>query len=163
MRPPPGPRPAGSPFRAVIAFAALALLTSACASGGGGGGGGSTEHTLHVLVVNRDQSTDSHMLTYSGGAPLADSEYDETVESCTYAVVQYALEVPFQLMIDGVPAIVSDELPNGVPGEGESDLIASIDILADGTVTTPPADPPTGPPVAAGRDITGPSALGICD
>lgn len=161
MRTPPGPR--RTVQRAVLVAVVAALLVTGCTSGGGGGGGGgNSDFTLYVLVVNRDESTESHILSYTGGAPLASSQDDETVESCAAAVVSYTVEVPFELLIDDVPVIISDELPDGVPHDGETDLIASIDILSDGTVTTPPADPPAGPPVAAGSGISKPAALGIC-
>lgn len=144
----------------------LALLAAACTSGDGGGGdggGGDSDYTLAVLLVNRDQAAESHVLSYSGGAPLADSPDQETVASCTAIIVFYAVEVPFELLVDGIPVIISDELPAGVPQDGETDMIATMEVSEDGTAVPVIGDSSQGASVAAGRGLTKPAALGICN
>lgn len=148
-----------------VMVAILMGLLAACVSGGGGGGGGGGRdgYVLYVLVVNRDQAAESHILTYSGGAPRADSKDDETVESCTAAIVHYDVVVPFELLIDGLPVIISDELPDGVPEDGETDMIAILDVLEDGTAVPVIGDSSGGSAVVAGRGLSKPAALGICN
>lgn len=150
-------------IRSVSATTALVLLLAACTSGGGGGGGGgggNTDYVLSVLLVNRH--TETHTLSYSGGAPLANSPDDEEVESCSAAIVYYTVEVPFELLVDGVPVIISDELAQGVPEDGATDLIATIDVLEDGTAVPVIGDTAGGSAVAAGRGISKPAQTGIC-
>jgi hypothetical protein len=109
---------------------------SGCVSGDGGGGGGGgdeSEFVLRVLMINAH--TEAHTLSYSGGAPLEDSPDGETAESCTAIIVAYGLEVPFELLVDGTPVMISDELPEGVPLDGQGDLIAVI----DSSRTAPPS------------------------
>jgi len=156
------PRPLGP----LAAAAALTLLMTACTSGGGGNGGGGngdSSYTLFVLLVNRDQAAESHVLSYSGGAPLPSSPDGETVESCAAVIVHYEVVVPFELLVDGVPVIVSDELENGVPADGETDMIATMDVLEDGTAVPVIGDSSQGSAVAAGRGLSKPAALGICN
>jgi hypothetical protein len=140
----------------------LALLMTACVSGDGGGGGNGgdeTDYVLRVMVVNyHDQP---HTLSYSNGAPLDISEDSETAEACSAIIVAYALAVPFELLVDGVPVMVSDELPEGVPQDGETDLVAIIDILEDGTAQ-PSADQSSGGALEPGRQVGKPAAVSIC-
>jgi hypothetical protein len=141
----------------------LMLAASACTSGGGGDGGGGgveSEYVFRVLVVNAHSA--SHVLSYTGGAPLPDSPDEETVESCAAIIVWYPVTVPFELLIDDVPAVISDELPEGVPLDGETDLVATIDILEDGTVDPDEGDSVRGQAVEAGHNLGKPAATGIC-
>ena len=152
-------------LRQLAIAAAMALLVTACTSGdggGGGGGGNDANFTLAVLLVNRDQAAESHVLSYSGGAPLANSPDTEIVESCTAAIVYYEVVVPFELLVDGLPVIVSDELEFGVPEDGETDMIATMDVLEDGTAVPVIGDSSGGSSVAAGRGLSKPAATGIC-
>jgi hypothetical protein len=113
-----------------------------------------------VLLVNRH--TEAHTLSYSGGAPLADSPDEETAESCRAIIVHYAVVVPFELLVDGVPVIISDELEFGVPEDGESDMVATMEVSEDGTAVPVVGDSSQGSPVAAGRGLSKPAASGIC-
>jgi hypothetical protein len=138
------------------------LLATACTSGGGGGGGGGggdTTYVLRVLLVNRDPAAE-HVLSYSGGAPLAGSPDEETVEPCSAIIVHYDMTDPFELLVDGVPVIISDELPFGVPVE--TDVTATMDVLADGTAVPVIGDSQRGSPVVGGRGLSRPAALAIC-
>ncbi|HUG94698.1 MAG TPA: hypothetical protein VMK30_00985 [Pleomorphomonadaceae bacterium] len=158
MRPRVAPRVSNRWIRPLAAAAALMLLATACASGGGGGGGGGT-YVLRVLLVNRDPAA-SHVLSYSGGAPLASSPDEETVESCSAAIVHYDLVDPFELLVDGVPVIISDELLAGVPQE--TDVIATMDVLEDGTAIPFIGDSSRGSAVVGGRGLSKPAAVAIC-
>jgi hypothetical protein len=160
MRPRVAPRVSHRWIRPLAAGAALMLLATACTSGGGGGGGGGDgAYVLRVLLVNRDPAA-SHVLSYSGGAPLASSPDEETVESCTAAIVHYDLVDPFELLVDGVPVIISDELLEGVPQE--TDVIATMDVLEDGTAIPFIGDSSRGSAVVGGRGLSKPAALAIC-
>ncbi|MEK6192164.1 MAG: hypothetical protein AABM41_07555 [Chloroflexota bacterium] len=160
MRPRVAPRFSHRWIRPLAAAAALMLLATACTSGGGGGGGnGDTTYVLRVLLVNRDPAA-SHVLSYSAGAPLASSPDEETVESCAAVIVHYDVVDPFELLVDGVPVIISDELPNGVPAE--TDVIATIDVLADGTAIPFIGDSSGGSSVVGGRGLSKPAAVAIC-
>jgi hypothetical protein len=160
MRPTPGRRPRRMVTPLVVTMT-LMLALSACGGGGGDGGdGGGSDYTLKVLVVNA--SADSHTLSYSGGAPLADSPDEETVETCSAIIVWYGVVDPFELLVDGVPIIVSGELPEGIPLGGETDMVATINILEDGTVEADEGDSVRGQAVEAGRNINKPAATGIC-
>jgi len=151
-------------IRPLTASAALMLLATACTSGGGGGGGGGdTAYVLQVLLVNRDQAAESHVLSYSGGAPLASSPDEETVESCRAAIVHYEVVVPFELLVDGLPVIISDELEQGVPEDGETDMIATMEVQEDGTAVPVIGDSSGGSAVAAGRGLSKPAQTGICN
>lgn len=150
-------------IRPLAVCAALMLLATACGGGGGGGGGGAGTYTFRVLLVNRDEAAESHVLSYSGGAPLANSPDDETVESCTAAIVFYEVVVPFELLVDDVPVIISDELEFGVPEDGETNLIATMEVQADGTAIPVIGDSSRGRPVAEGTGLSKPAALGICN
>ena len=149
-----------SGIRALVAATSLALLLAACGVGNNGDGTGTTEHVLSVLVTNKDQAAESHTASYSGGAPLAESEDDEVVESCTAAVLRYALVLPFEISIDGTVILSSDDQPV-LPFDGDSDLLAYITIGADGV-----AYPDVGTAnkkIEAGHNISPPAALGICN
>jgi len=148
--------------RVVAVLAAVTLLMTACtSSGGGGGGGGNTDYTLYVLLVNRDPNA-PHTLSYSGGAALASSPDGETAESCTAVIVHYAVEVPFEVLVDDVPVVISDELPNGVPEDGETNMITQIDVQDDGTAVSITGDSSQGSAVVAGTNLSKPAAISIC-
>jgi len=160
MRPRVAPRVLHRWIRPLAAAAAVVLLATACTSGGGGGGGGGGgTYVLRVLLVNRDPAA-SHVLSYSGGAPLASSPDEETVESCSAAIVHYDLVDPFELLVDGVPVIISDELLDGVPPE--TDVVATMDVLEDGTAIPFIGDSSHGSAVVGGRGLSKPAALAIC-
>jgi hypothetical protein len=139
----------------------LALLMSACVSGDGGGGGGNgdSEYVLRVMVVN--YHSEPHSLSYSNGEPLPSSTDEPTAEGCSAIIVDYALSVPFELLIDGMPVMISDELPEGVPQDGETDLVAIIDVLEDGTAQ-PSTDQSSGGALEPGRQVGKPAAVSIC-
>ena len=160
MRPRVAPRVSHRWIRHLAAAAALVLVATACTSGGGGGGGGGGgTYVLRVLLVNRDPAA-SHVLSYSGGAPLASSPDEETVESCSAAIVHYDLVDPFELLVDGVPVIISDELLDGVPPD--TDVVATMDVLEDGTAIPFIGDSSHGSAVVGGRGLSKPAALAIC-
>ena len=161
MRPPVARRHVRRLVTPVAAATVLALLMTACVNGDGGGGGGGEEpeYVLRVLMIN--YHTEAHTLTYSNGAPLDISPDGETAESCTAIIVAYALAVPFELLVDGVPVMISDELPEGVPLNGEADLVAVIDILEDGTAQ-PSQNQSSGGALEPGRQVGKPSSAGIC-
>ncbi|MDQ5841641.1 MAG: hypothetical protein M3537_11000 [Chloroflexota bacterium] len=159
MRPRVAPRVSHRWIRPLAAAAALMLLATACTSGDGGGGNGDTTYVLRVLLVNRDPAA-SHVLSYSGGAPLDSSLDSETVEPCKAVIVHYDVVDPFELLVDGVPVIISDELPNGVPAE--TDVIATIDVLEDGTAIPFIGDSSGGASVVGGRGLSKPAAVAIC-
>ena len=161
MRPPVARRQLRRLVTPVAVATVLALLMTACVSGDGGGGGGGEEpdYVLRVLMIN--YHTEAHTLTYSNGAPLDISPDGETAESCTAIIVAYALAVPFELLVDGVPVMISDELPEGVPLNGEADLVAVIDVLEDGTAQ-PSQNQSSGGSLEPGRQVGKPSSAGIC-
>ena len=162
MRPPVVRRRPRRLVTPVAVATALALLMTACVSGdggGGGGGNGDTGYVLRVLMINAH--TDPHTLSYSGGAPLPSSEDGETAETCSAIIVDYTLTVPFEILVDGVPVMISDELPEGVPQDGQTDLIAVIDILEDGTAQ-PSQNQSSGGALEPGRQVGKPAAVSIC-
>jgi hypothetical protein len=162
MRPPVDRRGPRRLVRPLAAAAALLLLMAGCTSGGGGGGGGGadTDYVLYVLLVNRH--TEPHTLSYSGGAALASSPDEETAESCRAIIVHYPVVVPFELLVDDVPVIISDELEFGVPEDGETDMIATMEVLEDGTAQSFVSDSASAE-VDAGRGLSKPAATGICN
>ena len=162
MRPPLALR-VSDRFRTVAVLTALTLLVTACTSGGGGGGGGgNTDYVLYVLLVNRDPNA-AHTVSYSGGAALASSPDSETAESCTAVIVHYAVEVPFEVLVDDVPVVISDELPNGVPEDGETNMITQIDVSPDGTAASVIGDSSNGSAVVSGTNLSKPAAISICN
>lgn len=145
---------------ALVAATSLALLLAACGGDGNGNGNGTTDHVLSVLVTNKDETAESHTAGYSGGALLPESEDDEVVESCTAAVLRYAVTVPFELSIDGTVILSSDdEVP--LPFDGDSDLLAYITIGPDGVAF--PEKGTANRLIEAGHNISPPAALGICN
>jgi hypothetical protein len=162
MRPAADRRRPRQLVRPLAAAAALLLLMTGCTSGGGGGGGGDTDYILYVLLVNRDAAA-SHTMSYSGGAPLPSSQDEETAEPCTAIRVDYPVVVPFELLVDDVPVIISDELEFGVPEDGETNMIATMEVTEEGEAVPVIGDASQGSPVAAGTRLSKPAALGICN
>ena len=71
--------------------------------------------------------------------------------------------VPFELLVDDVPVIISDELENGVPSDGETNMIATMDVTEDGEAVPVIGDSSQGSAVAAGTSLSKPAQLGICN
>jgi hypothetical protein len=147
-----------------MALVAVALLLAACGSdgGGGGGGGGGTPSTfLHALIVNASD-VDITVGYSADGEP----EPDQVVPTCTAANIDYPLADPFELFVDGATVIDTfEDLPEGLPNDGESDLIVEVKIGKDGTVSLMgqnnvpvPADVAVRP----GRGIPKPSKSAFC-
>ena len=132
--------------RAVAALAAIAVLLVAC--GGDGGGDGTSDFTLHALIVNASDAEVT--VTYTG----ADAE-DVTQATCSADIHNFPVADPFTLAIDGETVIDSDaDLPDGIPNDGESDLIVRIDVAKDGTASFDKVRP--------GSDIGKPSKSAYC-
>lgn len=125
------------------------LLLAACGGGGGGGGGGDTATVLHALVVNAMETDATVTYTDAGGTPT-----EQVVETCSAPVLEFPLSDPFQLAIDGTVLIDSTQLPEGVPGFGESDIVVKIDIAKDGTAEFDE--------VRIGRTISPPARSAYC-
>jgi hypothetical protein len=127
----PRSRGLGSPRRTVLGLAAIlaatAILLAACGGDGGDTGGA---HTLHVMVVN---ATDGDVtISYTGAEP-ADDAIQPTCSADTH---DYPVSDPFVIAINGETVIDSDvDLPDGLPNDGESDLIVRIDVAKDGTTS----------------------------
>lgn len=122
------PRPIrSSMMRAAAALTASVLLVSACGGDSGGSGGGDTGFTLHALIVNA--SAADVIVSYEG----AD---DVTLPTCSAVVHDFPLTDPFVVSLDGEVVLDSDrDLPDGLPNDGESDLIVGITIPKDGAAT----------------------------
>jgi hypothetical protein len=134
-------------WRATAALTATVLLLAAC--GGDGSGDGATSGTvLHALIVNA--SATDVTVSYTG----ADAA-DETQGTCSATVVNFPLADPFTVSIDGEVVLDSDvDLPDGIPNQGESDLIVRIDIDKDGKASFDKVRP--------GSDIGKPSKAAYC-
>jgi hypothetical protein len=124
-----GPRPSGSrTARAVAALAATAVLLAAC-GGDGGGGNGATGHTLHALIVNGSEADVT--VTYTGTEPV-----EITQATCTADIHDFPLADPFTIAIDGETVLDSfEDLPEGLPNQGESDLIVAVEVDKEGAAT----------------------------
>lgn len=121
-----GPRPIGSTMvRAVGALAATAVLLAAC---GGEGTGDTTGSILHAMVVNASEAEVT--VTYTGAEPE-----DVTQETCTAVLHDFPLSDPFTIAVDGETVLDSADLPEGLPNQGESDLIVTVTIEKDGTAS----------------------------
>ena len=132
------PRPIRSTIaRAVAVLAATAVLLAAC--GGDGGGDGASDFTLHVLVVNASDADAT--VSYTG----ADPADDVVQKTCSADVHNFPLADPFTVAVNGETVIDSDvDLPDGLPNDGESDLIVRIDVAKDGTTTFDKVRPGSG-------------------
>jgi hypothetical protein len=139
-------RPSRSLLRAAAALATTAVLVVAC--GGDGGGDGATSSTLHALIVNASDADVT--VTYTG----TDAE-EVTQATCTADIHNFPLADPFTIAIGDEVVIDSDaDLPEGIPNDGESDLIVRVDIAQDGTATFDRVRP--------GSDIGKPSKAAYC-
>ena len=125
------PRPIGFSLpRAAAALAATAILLAACGGDEGGNGNGGTGWTLHVLVVNA--SAAEVTISYTGQEPAA----DQTQATCSADTHDFPVSDPFTIAIDGKTVIDSAaDLPDGIPNQGESDLIVRVDVAQDGSAT----------------------------
>jgi hypothetical protein len=140
------PRPSRSILRATAALTATVLLLAAC--GGDGGDGVTAGAVLHALIVN---ASDADVTVSYTGADAADA----TQATCTADIHNFPLADPFTVAIDGKTVLDSDaDLPDGIPNQGESDLIVRIDIAKDGTATFDRVRP--------GSDIGKPSKAAYC-
>jgi hypothetical protein len=114
--------------RVAAVLTAMAILLSAC--GGVTGGNGGAGSVLHAMVVNA--SAADVTISYTGEAPAE----DQTQATCSADTHDFPLSDPFTVAIDGKTVIDSDvDLPDGIPNQGESDLIVRIDVAKDGTAT----------------------------
>lgn len=139
-------RPSRSILRATGALTATVLLLAAC--GGDGGDGTTAGAVLHALIVN---ASDAEVTVSYTGADAA----DQTQATCSADIVNFPLADPFTVSIDGETVLDSDvDLPDGIPNQGESDLIVRIDIAKDGTATFDRVRP--------GSDIGKPSKAAYC-
>ena len=142
------PRPIRSTVvRALAVLAATAVLLAAC--GGDGGGDGASDFTLHALIVNASDAEVT--VTYTGTDPAEEA----TQASCTADIHNFPVADPFTFTIGDEVVIDSDaDLPDGIPNNGESDLIVRIDIAQDGTASFDKVRP--------GSDIGKPSKAAYC-
>jgi hypothetical protein len=133
--------------RAVAALAATAVLLAAC--GGDGGGNGASDYTLHVLVVNASDADAT--VSYTGAEPAE----DVVQKTCSADIHDFPIADPFTLAVNGETVIDSDaDLPDGLPNDGESDLIVRVDVAKDGTTSFDKVRP--------GSDIGKPSKAAYC-
>ena len=139
-------RPSRSILRATAALTATVLLLAAC--GGDGSDGVTAGAVLHALIVNASDADVT--VTYTG----ADAP-DVTQKTCSADTHDFPVSDPFTIAIDGKKVIDSDvDLPDGIPNQGESDLIVRIDIAQDGTASFDKVRP--------GSDIGKPSKAAYC-
>lgn len=140
-------RPSRSILRAAAALTATVLLLAAC--GGDSSGDGTTSGTvLHALIVNASDADVT--VSYTG----ADAP-DVTQATCSADIHNFPLADPFTIAVDGKPVLDSAaDLPDGIPNQGESDLIVRIDIAQDGTASFDRVRP--------GSDIGKPSKAAYC-
>lgn len=135
--------------RSALPMVGLTLLLAACGGGGGGGGDGEAANVIHALVVNAMETDATVTYTDAGGTPT-----EQVVETCSAPVLEFPLTDPFQIAIDGTVLIDSAQLPEGMPGFGESDLVVKIDIARDGTAEFDE--------VRIGRTISPPARSAYC-
>lgn len=143
------PRPIwSSMMRAAAALAAIAVLLAAC-GGENGGNGDQTGNILHTLIVNA--SAADVTVGYTGAEPAEDI----TLATCSAELLDFPLSDPFVLTLDGEAVLDSDrDLPDGLPNDGESDLIVEIMIPKDG--------PPEFDRVRPGSGLTKPGKASYC-
>jgi len=140
----------GRPTRSLISctavIAAAALLLAACGGDSTGDGGG---HTLHAMVVNASDADVT--ISYTGD----EAAEDQTQATCSADTHDYPVSDPFVIAINGETVIDSDvDLPEGIPNDGESDLIVRIDVAKDGTLSFDEVRP--------GSGLQKPSRAGYC-
>lgn len=130
----------------MAALAATAVLLAAC--GGDGGGDGASDFTLHALIVNASDADVT--VTYTGA-----EAQDVTQATCSADIHNFPLSDPFTIAVDGETVLDSDaDLPEGLPNQGESDLIVRVDIDKEGAATFDRVRP--------GSDIGKPSKAAYC-
>jgi hypothetical protein len=130
----------------------LSAALAACGGGGdGGGGGGATK--LHVLLVNHTDAPAN--VTYSGGAPTGDSPAKPPIASCKSGQVDFPLVDPFTLSVNDKVVIDTSQLPQGVPNQGQSDVVVQLDLNKDGNVVDTIS-------LRVGSKISPPSDNSIC-
>jgi hypothetical protein len=133
--------------RTLAALAATAFLLAAC--GGDGGGDGASNFTLHALIVNASDADVT--VSYTGAEPAE----DVVQKTCSADIHNFPVADPFTLAVNGETVIDSDaDLPDGIPNDGESDLIVRIDVAKDGTAKFDKVRP--------GSDIGKPSKAAYC-
>jgi hypothetical protein len=133
--------------RAVAVLAATAVLLAAC--GGDGGGDGAGDFTLHALIVNASDADVT--VTYTGTDPAEEA----TQATCSADIHDFPIADPFTIEVDGQVVLDSDaDLPEGIPNNGESDLIVRVDVAKDGTAKFDRVRP--------GSDIGKPSKAAYC-
>ncbi len=103
----------------------VALLLAACGGGGGGGGGGGSAYQLKTMVIN---------LSGSDAKVGVQGQAEQVVPQCDFKEVDFPLNVPFVLTVNGQPAIDSNTLEGGVPGNGQVNVLSQITISKDGKV-----------------------------
>jgi len=142
------PRPIrSSVVRALAVLAATAVLLAAC--GGDGGGDGPSDFTLHALIVNASDADVT--VTYTGTDPAEEA----TQATCSADIHDFPIADPFTIEVDGQVVLDSDaDLPEGIPNNGESDLIVRVDVAKDGTAKFDRVRP--------GSDIGKPSKAAYC-
>ena len=129
----PGPiRP--SVWRAVAALTATLVLLAACGGDVGPSAGGSA-FKLHTLIVNASPADVT--VSFTGSA-------DKKLVTCSAELIDYPLVDPFVLKVNGDTVIDSATLPNGVPNEGQSDLVVEVDIDVNGKKTFDSVRPGSG-------------------
>lgn len=132
--------------RVAAVLMATAILVAAC---GGDSGNGGAAAVLHVMVVNASDADVT--ITYTGD----EAAPDETQTTCSADTHDFKLSDPFTVAIDGTTVIDSDaDLPDGIPNDGESDLIVRIDVAKDGTTKFDKVRP--------GSGMQKPSRAGYC-
>lgn len=142
------PGPSRSILRATAALVASALLLAAC-GGDGGGGDGASDFILHALIVNASDADAT--VTYTGVDPAE----EVTQPSCTADIHNFPVADPFTIEVNGEVVLDSEaDLPDGIPNDGESDLIVRVDVAKDGTTKFDKVRP--------GSDIGKPSKAAYC-
>lgn len=126
------------------------IALAACGGGGsaGGGGGAETGATVHLLVVNKSEA--DVVVGYTGAEPAEDAP----LESCRALLADYPLSDPFTVSVDGNVAFDSTTVAQGLPHQGQVDIVLQITIDKDGAITAKDPSP--------GRGIARPSRSAIC-
>jgi hypothetical protein len=101
------------------------------------------------MVVNASDADVT--ITYTGDEPVE----DQTQATCSADTHDYPVSDPFVIAINGKTVIDSDaDLPDGLPNNGESDLIVRVDVAKDGTLKFDKVRP--------GSGMQKPSRAGYC-
>ena len=125
-------RSAGGVFARPAGYALIGLLVVVLAAGGrggggggGGGGDGANDIQLQVMLINLSK-TDAVATSTAGGDP-------KTVKACDFDEVDFPLEPSFVFNVNDKPVIDSSKLPGGLPGNGNSFVLAEVTVDKDGT------------------------------